>query len=283
MIDIIRYANISKIYTKKLQFYDENEIEKCRKFCCQYGITYLPSIDRKSYWELKDNNFIYKELTDIVCCSPSDLIFDLHTLEKFKDANSDNVLFVTNENKIVGVVHIVDYNQDEIYFEFYKLLFNFEKMIRELLKTKKVTDDTFLLYIKKKAEDKKNTQKSKEYWFYRYIEYVGDTEGKKIEKIKSRSILGPFQSYYLRDLLLFALHNKYLNSINVEVLTFLRNRIAHTNDIIKKDKTENEGHLYNFDGLHEFIQKSLLFFDYYLHLEEVLDCEKIKKPVISQN
>lgn len=227
MIDKLRYATISQIYVKDLKFFDPNNIDASLRLCKKMGITYLPDINRQKCYELVGEEFIPKDLNQVKQCSPNDLIFSKKTLAKFDLDTSDNVLFVTESEKIKGVVHIVDYNNDFIFFEFYKVLFAYEKMLRKFLVLKNETNESFLEHISEK--------KNSEFWTGIYTKYTGGTDIEKAKKIKIRSALGPFQSFLLFELISFC-NSKFFKIENQYALTSIRNRIAHFRDIIKRDK-----------------------------------------------
>lgn len=278
MIDKLKYATISQIYTKKLFFYDSEDIEKSRNFCQDLGITYLPDKDRKSYYELVKDKFETRVLIPEEHFNLNDLLFDEKTLDKFENGNPVNVLFVVDDGRIKGVVHIVDYNRKFIFFEFYKLLFTYEKMVRKLLELSGEDNDSFLNYLKQKSEKEQAQVKKKEtFWTGLYINCIGD-KASEIERRKdARLKLGPFQDFYLHDLLVFCNSKRILKITNQDSLTRIRNRIAHSVDIIKLEKGPIGRALYDCSGLTEFRKDACRFFQNYEILEDKLYKVKSEK------
>ena len=79
----------------------------------------MPSKDRKSVYKLQDNVFQKEFLNEDLMCNPFEGIFSKNIMEKFSIGNHDEVLFVTEEERIIGVVHIVDYNSEFLYVGMY--------------------------------------------------------------------------------------------------------------------------------------------------------------------
>lgn len=254
MIETLKYANISKIYVKNLFYFDNENIDSCINFCNKFGITHLPSKQKDSIFEYSGDGFILKKLGEIQTILPSDLIFNLSTLEKFNN-DTDNVLFVVENNEIIGVVHITDYQNEFVYFELYKLIFRFEKMLRDFLISKGQNNDTFLEYVELKSQ---KGDKDSLHYQQRYKEY------KKF--LDENRLCGQFQGFYLGDLINFCNSKKYVkldsNSINK-----VRNFIAHNKEIINTEKDSFEGKFYNFTGLKQFIKFANCFFDNFKQLE----------------
>lgn len=286
MIDFLKYSTISLIYTKNLTFYNPSDIPGSLEFCKTRGITFLPDKNHKSFWALKDNTFekILINQTSAIC-SPTDPIFSRATLRKFENNNSDNVLLVTDDTKsIVGVVHIVDYNNAIVYFELYKLIFEFEKMLREYFIFKKLNNDSFKTFVNNQKLNESLSIDDRKHWLKRHTEYFGSNESEKSMYDLKKSILGPFQTFYLSDLLSFfndiSPQEICINQYASEAIKSIRNRIAHGHDIINPDMLdakENSGRLYDFKGLSKFIHHAISFFKSYENLEILWQLEYHKQ------
>lgn len=260
MIDILKYATISKIYTKDLKFYNPDDHKGSAAFCERYGITYMPDVSRNKCYEFLGDKFEKRDLSDVPQCSPADLLFSTATLDKFKEAKrADDVLLVTEKDKIKGVVHIVDYNNEFLYFEFYKLVYYFERNLREFLRLKGETNDSFLKWYRES-----NGQ---------YNRYEPKSEENAKEKEKERKALGVFQTFFLFDLLEFTYNKKHLsfNKDERKAIRKVRNWVAHYPDILLNEKKEErtEG-LYDFSRLEEFVKNVEVFFQHYEILEAAL-------------
>mgnify|MGYP003672479803 CR=1 FL=1 len=266
MIDTIKYATISNIYVKDLVYYDKNKIEDLKEFCNDYGITYLPSRDRKSCFKLKNGNFEKSILTKDLVCNPYDRLFDDGTINKFESGRHDEVMFVVEDSKIKGVVHIVDYNTEFINYEFYKATYRLEKMLRNLLIKKGETNDSLLEWMNQKA-NKKNG-----FWVNRYNQCVPENEEERKNQERRRKECNPFQTFFFNDLLMFSASKKYVSEEfkrNIENLKEIRNWVAHNKDLAPKNREESHP-LYRIDGLKKFVKGARDFFRCYEELEELM-------------
>ena len=117
MIETLKYATISSIYTRNLIFYDHEKEEEFIEKSKTRGITYLPAKNRRDIYKVTGKGFKRQRLTPELQCRPYDRIFTNNMVSKFREGNHDEVLFVTENKKIKGVVHIVDYNEPFIYKE----------------------------------------------------------------------------------------------------------------------------------------------------------------------
>ncbi|MET6989135.1 hypothetical protein [Sediminicola arcticus] len=269
MLETIKYATISNIYTKDLIFYEPDNTQQLVQMCENYGISYLPGKDRASCYRLIDGNFILSELTDNIICQPFDRLFDKYTISKFEKGSHDEVMFVMDEGKIKGVVHIVDYNADFINYEFFKLTFQFEKMLRQLMLLHKETDETLIAWMKQKGA-------KSEHWNTRYIECTPEDQEKRNELILKRRECNPFQTFFLNDLLYFSASRKYVSKEfrkSLDEIKIIRNWVAHNKDLTHKSQTNNQP-LYKIDELKKFVSHANTFFNCYEELEY-----KIKKEL----
>lgn len=86
----------------------------------------------------------------------------------------------------------------------------------------------------------------------------------------------PFQTFYLPELLSFAKDKNsfFLEDQDIEAIRYVRNWVAHNNDIIhseKKDKLESpDDQMYDFPRLTKFVKNVEAFFQHYEILEAAL-------------
>ena len=269
MLETIKYATISNIYVKKLIFFNPEKEESLRIFCNFNGITYLPGKDRKTCYHLTNNKFLKTKITEELICYPHDRIFDEATLSKFEKGNQDEVMFVIEDDIIKGVVHIVDYNNDFINYEFFKATYLFEKMLRVLLIQQGENDDSLLQWMKIKSA-KSN------HWDLRYKQCMPDVDYKLKEQIAKRKDCSPFQTFFLNDLLFFVASRKYISlhfRRSIESIKSVRNWVAHNKDLAHKSY-DNNYPLYRIKELKEFVKNSNDFFKCYEELEYLLISEK---------
>lgn len=263
MLDNIKYATISKIYIKDLIFYDVKKEVELKKMCNDYGITYLPNQNRKNCYKLTNDGFIEQNLSEDLICYPYDRLFDESTLAKFENGNHDEVMFVVEENKIKGVVHIVDYNTDFINYEFFKATYQFEKYLRNLLILKGETNNTLIDWMNKEGENDN-------YWKRRYNQCMPRDIVKQQEQIKKRTDCSPFQTFLMSDLLSFVEYKKFLTNEfnnNIKAVINIRNWVAHNKDLAHRTDVDNNP-LYKIDELKTFVKQANQFFKAYEELEE---------------
>ncbi len=250
MVDLIKYASISRIYIKDLRFYQPEKKSECLSFCKNLGISYLPDVSRKFYYEIVNDDFIKRKLNAEASCNPTDLLFSRATLQKF-ERNPDNVLFVVENGIIKGVIHIVDYNNEFLFFEFYKLVFHFERNLRRFLVAKKETQGTLLKWVNDNN-------------------FRNSPPLPKTEELKAFPL---FDAFYLSLLVSFVTSSetKYFNWNYKKNIGLIRNWVAHNRDVIATDKNDDsERSLYDFKGLTRFVEAAIAFFDYFEELEQKL-------------
>lgn len=272
MIENIKYSTISQIYVKDLKFYNDESKQDLILLCSELGITFIPDKDRTSIYKLVDSNFVKSEFTEDLKCNPYDRIFDLETLNKFEKGNHDEVLFVIDNNKIKGVVHIVDYNNEFIYFEFYKLIFHFEKNLRDLLKKHNESNDNLIEWMHQKSISS-SSNNSKNFWKIRYEQCIPYDLKKKEILIKKRKECSPFQTFYLNDLLHYCCSKGYISAEikkNIDSINKVRNWVAHNQEIISKNVSKIEIPLYNIEGLKKFVTNANIFFEAYEEVDTKL-------------
>lgn len=273
MIENIKYATISQIYVKDLKFYSHENEKDLITLCSELGISFIPDKDRNTIYKLIDNKFVKSKLTEDLKCNPYDRIFDIETLNKFEKGNHDEVLFVIDNNKIKGVVHIVDYNNEFIYFEFYKLIFHFEKNLRDLLIKFNETNDNLIEWMLERSKLSSNNT-TREFWNKRYEQCMPNDSKKRGNLIKKRRECSPFQTFYLNDLLHYSCSKGYISQVvkkNIDAINKVRNWVAHNQEIISKNESKIEIPLYNIDGLKKFIIDANLFFEAYEEVETRLN------------
>jgi hypothetical protein len=210
-----------------------------------------------------DDKFVVRQLHEIEQCNPYDLIFSEATLAKFQKRNTDDVLFVTEDQRIKGVVHIVDYNREFIFTEFYKLIFGFETMLREFLYNNGFNNSTILEYYRAKADG----DGAKPFWRRRLNQIVGN----KATFEQRQFAFGPLQIFYLSDLLNYYAYMDLITEEHKLAILKIRNKIAHSVDIISQQKNDEAEKLYNFEGLRDFITDSVIFFNHFEKLENELN------------
>ena len=260
MLEPIKYTTVSQICIRDLIFYSAEKHEEVLQFCADNAITFVPSSDRISCYKLVNGEFVlFRDIPDELICFPTDFIFTDGMIEKFRNGNHDEVLFVMEDDLIKGVVHIVDYNNDNLYVEIFRMLLKFENNLRQLLIKSGYTNNDFMKWMGEKAKYNK----------YYEVSYDKMMQQHAVEK---RENSNPFQTFLLRDLVMFATIKKLFdrNEINLDKITILRNWIAHSKDVISINPNSDHP-VYNIEGLKVFISSVRAFFRSYDYLEMKLN------------
>lgn len=202
--------------------------------------------------------------SDLVC-NATDLIFSDKTIGKFEDGNHDEVMFVVENGLIKGVVHIVDYNNPNLYVELYRMLLKFENNLRTILIRNDFRNSDVTDWFKKMSEIASD-ERNRNFYKKRFEELVF---APNIERINYSN---PFQTFYLRELTEFAIHNGLLKQkeVNPQKVGKLRNWIAHSKDATSVNPSDQHP-VYNMKGLKIFINLVCTFFNSYDLLEMKLE------------
>lgn len=272
MIEPLKYATISTIYTKDLLFYDESVKDERMQFCKKNGISFLPAPDRKHVYRLVGDEFEMQALTEEMVCNPYDLLFSDKTLAKFERGNHDEVLFVVENGVIKGVVHVVDYNHEFIQFEFFKLISTFERMMRTMLSVNGETNDSLIAWLREKGN-------KDEHYKSEYLRHVPMDEIKRTELEKRRIDCKPFETFYLSHLIDFSSSKGYLSKESRrynDKIKWLRNWVAHSKDVTQRrgaaaNTDQIESPLYLIDELKKFVTGMNGFFSVYEEVEGMIN------------
>lgn len=254
MIRKLKYATIADIGVFNLTYYDKEKEDELINKCNLLGITYLPSREGNCVYKITNNKFVKSKIEKHLLVNPYDLLFHEETIQKFKNLDHNEIRFIVEEDIIKGVVHIVDYNNEFIYLELYKALFRFENFVRDILIKNKFTNNCFIQWVYKQQTTAK--KKNRDHWIRRYQELVPDNKNKLENIINRRKTSNPFQTFYLRELIEFAISENLIpkKDINIFAISSLRNKIAHSKDMTSRKESENNI-VYNFHGLEEFINE----------------------------
>jgi len=256
MLEPIKYTTISSICVRDIVFYEKNNVENLIQFCKLNHISYLPGKDRQSCYKLNENTFeLIEKIPEELICYPQDLIFSHSTIKKFTNGNHDEVMFVMEDGFIKGVVHIVDYNNNDLYVELFRLLLKFEKNIRQLLEKYGKKNEDVLNYFESESLNSS--------FFLEKVEYYKSESGKA--RILNSNI---FEAFYLRDLLLFCFYSNILNKrdVNLNKITAIRNWVAHSREVIYINP-DTKHPIYNIKGLKEFVENVQSLFKAFDHVE----------------
>lgn len=271
MIQKLRYATVADIGVYDMTFYDKRKKEELVKFCEQHKISFLPAKNRIDIYKLKNNDF-YKvqgeereRMIRTFSIQPEARIFVKDTLERFHLRSHDEIRLIMDNDRIQGVVHIIDYNNEFIKVEFYRALYNFERNLRKILIREGLTNEDFLAWVEEQGET--GNEQDKHFWNSRLSKLSTKNE------VDKRETINPFQAFYLNELLQYAIDIGVLPDlkyIDKKAITDLRNSIMHANDVTSVTVEGGETTIYHFDNLKEFVENANRFFSAYVYLEDKL-------------
>lgn len=276
MINQLKNATIGDIAVTELLCYDEKNIPKLLNLCRRNSISYIPSQDRKSIYKMTDDGFVQEKINDDLCMSPGELIFDEVTIKKFTKVDHNEIRFVLRDEKIYGVVHIVDYNSEYLLVELYRAFLRFENNLRSLLIKKDLKNEDFIKWVRVMSNceiyEDDNTQN---YWTKRYETLMPAEDGKRWRVENERRNLYAFQTFLFSDLLEYAIDCKLLDSsvFPSYILKKLRNYIAHARHLTSITEAEDGNLIYDFSHLQKFIADLKTFFFAFDHLAQLLDID----------
>ncbi len=242
------------IMQSEILFYDKKMEPACFDICGHLKIDNMPAINGKNYYELQNKQFKRKTIRKVHKLFIDDSIFYPAVLKKFR-VNKHNVLFVVEENVLRGIVHICDYNRNNVLESVQDDLLAFERKLRQLILLNGLKNENmrnFFLEMKNSLKDKNE----KNYYARKVKSY-----DYRINEINN---FGQFQLFEFSDLMTFAehsfsqaVHRMSDYSINgnkkagKEILRDLRNLVMHGKNPVTK---ENEKLIYSIDSLQKFME-----------------------------
>jgi len=266
MIHTLKYAIIADIGHFDLTFYDPDNQPELEDFCKRQQYSFLPGKDRKSIYRFTDRGFQKDELSERITFNPYDRIFSRKTMNKFKDIDADDVGFIVERDIIKGVVHIVDYNSEFVKLELYRALHNYDKNLQRLLLNNLFRNQDYIDWVEQQMNNSTSEDKQK-YWTKRYKTIMPADEELRKQVENDREVANAFETFFLSDLLEYAIDMGLVNKENVhtERLKSIRNSVIYSMDV---DASEHLDEIYEFDTLRNFVLKARGFFEAYEYLED---------------
>lgn len=221
-----------EIMTKEVVFYEKDHRVVCAEFCKARDIHLLPAIHKNNVgykYSKAEGTFKRQKIYTTGCVEANENIFKSIVINRFKNRK---VLFVKEDGEFVGVVHFCDYNRSPVYEEIYKKLYKLERG---------------LLYL--------------------ITEFGGKTLG-ELEKFKDVNsgtgssellIKQDFRDLKinLSEIMKFATKKGILIMKDVDKIHDLRNKIAHSIDLIEKVEYKKGDLKYSFQSFTDLIEGSL--------------------------
>lgn len=220
------------IMTRDIVFYDKEYKDVCAGFCKARNINYLPAIHDSNlgfkYSEEK-NSFEQFAIKATNCVNSGESIFKRGVINKFKN---NKILFVMENGELEGVVHFCDYNRPPVYEEIYKKLYKLERGLIHLISE----------YAGKSVDELK-----------KFIDSQPSHNGDKLLEKHDFSKL----KINLKDVMEFAFQTDLLRIRNIDKITMIRNKIAHSKDLIAKESYKKGSLMYNFQSIKNLIEGNL--------------------------
>lgn len=219
------------IMTKEVVFYEEDYNDVFVKFCKARNINFLPAIhDSKIAFKYSKSkgDFDRFNIEASLCVEASESIFKSIAIKRFK---LSRILFVKEFGDLVGVVHYCDYNRPPVFEEIYKKLYKLERGLLYL-----ITE-----YGGKSLED-----------LEKFME-VNQPSGNKAHRLLTKQDFRDLK-VNLSDIMRFANEKQILIIRNIPSINQLRNKIAHSNDLVTKEPLKKGDLKYNFEAFRNLIE-----------------------------
>jgi len=259
----LKPLTFADIMERDMYYYDPSREHICRQFCEMLHISYLPYLaDYPAYYHWNSEQEVFegpKAIDRHVSVYADEEIFHPGVIKKFGQ-HHHNVLFVMDEARLVGVVHIADYNKNAVLLTFYAYLLDFEKKLRELLIFSNKTNEDMVDYYRRMTKILYGGPR--DHCQRQFNDYT-----RSEKKIRMMEALGPFQAFPIADLMYFTRDQKLLDFelTDVQELKELRNATMHGQDVVGQDEL-----LFSMDSMKKHFQRIQLFQKYYSLLKQAL-------------
>lgn len=254
-----RIITLADIQIKNILFYDPGWEDMGYSFCLTRNIDCLPALENPQKIYRRDDasrSFVEEDVEPDRIVDASLNIFDPELLEKFK---VHPVLLVFSNNTLTGVVHFSDYNQPVVSVYLYEILLNYEKALRDFLDRSGLNNKGMADYFEYRISTAKTGDEKKH--------YKGKVNAyrKKAEELEN---LPKFQSFYLKDLIELAEHEKLVpveNQVND-----LRNMVMHAHEFVNMENPSTDNLIYNRETFEKFFELALILHKDYKRVKNIL-------------
>ncbi|MEM6265262.1 MAG: hypothetical protein AAGI38_22360, partial [Bacteroidota bacterium] len=152
-MDRLHPLTFRDIMATDLFYHDPEQEQACVELCNLLKVDYLPCLQHADHYvSYEKGKFSDPQLIDEKMIVDAGMfIFDPRVLKKFEH-NAHNVQFVYQYGRMLGVVHISDYNKSSVLMNYYGYLLDFEQRLRSLLILHGVTNQDMLDFFKRKGK-----------------------------------------------------------------------------------------------------------------------------------
>lgn len=262
--------SLNEVTTHSVIYFEDEYKDTCSRICDVLSIDCFPTIEGKGYWKKSGNSWEKKKVEyDTTSFKEA---FDPRLLQLFSD-NDSNIIFISNNHYITGVIHFTNYESAQIYSALYRNLNVFEKSLREYLIYNGLDNESFLEYlISYKLKKERGKQKE------RIQKRIDELTRVKDEKRH-------FENHYLLEIMEFStshFHNKQvLDRLN---LSFFKDRVDYNgenktamwlvnrlrNQVMHHDNISGQSVFtpHNFEEFKQFFKLTMIFRSVFEQLSE---------------
>lgn len=217
------------IMTRSIVYFDKIYKDECKAFCRLRHINYLPAIhDARVCYQFdgKQGRFSPREILPEQRVEPEETIFQTGIISRFKEYQ---ILFVKSHGNMLGVVHYSDYNHPSVYEDTYKQLYQLERGLVGLLTRYSGLSCRSLAH------------------------FLGEDPAKTPDRLLSK---GDFlkRKLSLHQIMDFAEKTKTLQISRKDRINLLRNKIAHSHDLVKKEHYQESVLNFCFDSFRKLVE-----------------------------
>lgn len=213
--------------TREIVYYDHDFRKECARFCNSRRIKVLPDIrSRDTCYKFENGQFKREPIHEDQFVQAHTHIFQPGLAARF---NTYNILFVREEEELVGVVHFCDYNHPRVYEACYQKLYQLERgALRLAEQGNELTEQDLAKFLKGKNTREGTSRPLKVYHFHQ-------------------------RSTSLKDILEFVQHHRGLKFKNLKKIHEVRNRIAHSLSIVRKHNPDQGSRNYDMAAFDKFM------------------------------
>lgn len=279
---IWKEISLNEVTTQSVIYFEEEYKDTCSRICDVLSIDCFPTIDEKSYWKIKNGSWEKKSIDyDTLDIKEA---FDERLLNLYSN-NDSNIVFVSSNNFIKGIIHFTNYENASVYSSLYRNLNVFEKSLREYLIYNGLDNYVFLKYLKE--HKLKNRKSKRRIDIEKRIEYLTRVKDEKrhfenhlLSEIMEFSTSSFHSTELLKTLNLGFLKEKILvkseSKSVMQLVGTLRNQVMHHDNI--SGQTDFTPH--NFEEFKQFFELVLIFRSAFEQLSERLEKLNRNKSVI---
>jgi hypothetical protein len=222
--------NFEQIMTRSVIFYDDEYESECLDFARSRNISLLPDIADINYchrFGKRTEAFKRQKINPSQMVHISDDVFQSRLKGVFQQFK---VVFVTEQQQIVGVVHFSDYNRQAVYKEVYDQLFLLEKGIKYILLN--LSGESRYEWLKFRGERPREVEKRKTI---------------TTSDLHAKDVSLPILLNFIRERNLLKVKREHVFEIKE-----LRNNIAHSEAFVKRGKGK---HLHELKDFYKLIDR----------------------------